>query len=72
MPEWTPKHPLTLREHEVLYLTARGLNTKAIARRLQIAPGTVTSHRARILSKLGVDSMVSAVRWAIREGLIEP
>jgi DNA-binding NarL/FixJ family response regulator len=63
---------LTEREREVLYLMAEGLTTKAIARQLRIAFKTARSHRSRILIKLGVGTTVAAVRWAIREGLIEP
>jgi DNA-binding NarL/FixJ family response regulator len=63
---------LTKREREVLYLMAEGLTTKAIARQLRIAFKTARHHRSHILTKLGVGTTVSAVRWAIRVGLIEP
>jgi DNA-binding NarL/FixJ family response regulator len=63
---------LTERESEVLYLMAEGLATKTIARQLRIAFKTASSHRSNILKKLGVGTTVAAVRWAIREGLIEP
>lgn len=66
------EHPLTKREREVLYLMAEGLATKEIATRLQIAFKTASYHRGRILTKLDVQTTVAAVRWAIREGLIEP
>jgi DNA-binding CsgD family transcriptional regulator len=62
---------LTKREREVISLMADGLSTKEIAGRLQIAFKTASFHRARVLQKLGVCSTVLAVRWAIREGLIE-
>jgi DNA-binding NarL/FixJ family response regulator len=63
---------LTKREREVLHLMAEGLTTKAIATQLQIAFKTARHHRTNILTKLGVGTTVAAVRWAIREGLIEP
>jgi DNA-binding NarL/FixJ family response regulator len=63
---------LTKREREVLYLMAEGLTTKAIAGQLQIAFKTARRHRSNILTKLGVGTTVAAVRWAIRERLIEP
>jgi DNA-binding NarL/FixJ family response regulator len=66
------KFPLTRRETEVLGLMANGLTTKAIAVQLQVSFKTAACHRGRILQKLGVESTVSAVRWAIREGLIQP
>lgn len=66
------KLPLTKRELEVLELMADGLTTKAIGTRLGVTFKTAACHRGRILSKLGVESTVSAVRWAIRQGLITP
>jgi DNA-binding NarL/FixJ family response regulator len=62
---------LTKRELEVLHLMADGLTTKAIGARLGVTFKTAACHRGRILQKLGVDSTVTAVRWAIREGLIQ-
>jgi two-component system, NarL family, response regulator NreC len=65
------KPQLTRREREVLCLMAEGLTAKAIAVKLGVAFKTATCHRAHILQKLRVTSTVSAVRWAIREGLIK-
>jgi DNA-binding NarL/FixJ family response regulator len=62
---------LTKRELEVLHLMADGLTTKAIGARLGVTFKTAACHRGRILQKLGVESTVTAVRWAIREGLIK-
>lgn len=64
--------PLTERELQVLRLVADGLSTKAVAYKLGIAFKTAACHRYHILEKLGVTETVSAVRWAIREGFIEP
>jgi len=64
--------PLTRRESEVLYLMADGLTTKAIGVKLGVTFKTAACHRGRILNKLGVDSSVLAVRWAIRQGFIKP
>ncbi|MBV9743341.1 MAG: response regulator transcription factor [Acidobacteriia bacterium] len=63
---------LTRRETEVLHLMAEGITTKAIADRLGVTFKTAACHRGRILQKLGVDSTVSAVRWAIRQGIVQP
>lgn len=63
---------LTKREIEVLHLMADGLTTKVIASRLGVTFKTAACHRGRILQKLSVDSTVSAVRWAIRVGIVEP
>ena len=66
------KPALTPREIEVLRLLADGLTTKAVAAVAKVTFKTAACHRSRILQKLGVDSTVSAVRWAIREGIVEP
>jgi DNA-binding NarL/FixJ family response regulator len=66
------KTALTKREREVLCLMAEGLTTKSIARELGIGFKTARSHRSSILTKLSVGTTVAAVRWAIREGMIEP
>ncbi len=62
---------LTPRETQVLRLMADGLSTKEVAKALKITFKTAASHRGRILSKLGVHETISAVRWAIRVGLLE-
>jgi DNA-binding NarL/FixJ family response regulator len=72
-----PRRPLsadvlTARETQVLRLMAEGLSTKEIATTLHVTFKTAASHRSRILSKLGVHESISAVRWAIRIGLLEP
>ncbi len=63
---------LTSREMQVLHLMAEGLSTKEVASALKITFKTAASHRSRILSKLGVHETISAVRWAIRNGFVEP
>ena len=63
---------LTAREIDVLRLMAEGLTTKAIAEQLKVRFKTAVCHRGRVLQKLGVHTTVSAVRWAIRNGVVEP
>lgn len=56
-------------EWRILVETAAGLDCKAIARRLNIALGTVYVHNRRILRKLGVHSRLAAVaRYRERTG----
>jgi DNA-binding NarL/FixJ family response regulator len=63
---------LTPRELEVLKLIAEGNSSKEIATTLVLSIKTVESHRANILSKLGMRDRVDLTRYAIRRGLIEP
>lgn len=61
--------PLSPREEEVLRLVATGLQNREIAPVLFIAEGTVKTHVAHIIGKLGVSDRVQAAVWAARRGL---
>lgn len=62
--------PLTPREAQVLQLVADGLSNKAIAARLGLSDETVKFHLASVFGKLGASNRTSAVRQAIRRGLV--
>jgi len=61
---------LTPRQREVLQAIAEGESTKQIAFRLGLSPKTVETHRAMLMSRLGVREVAGLVRWAIRNGVI--
>lgn len=66
------RHPfpdLTSREREVLDLIAEGLPNNAIARRLYLAPKTISNHISTIFSKLGVPDRAAAIVRAREAGL---
>ena len=63
---------LSDRELEVFEMTGRGLPTREIAERMHLSVKTVESYRARIKTKLNLESgtelMQHAVRWVEGEG----
>jgi DNA-binding NarL/FixJ family response regulator len=63
---------LTPREQEVVKLIAEAHTNKEIAEILHLSEKTVESHRGRVLQKLGMRDRVELVRYAIRQGLVEP
>ena len=78
MDEWLeggrpePEDPLTPRELEVVKLIAEAYTNRQIAETLKVSEKTVESHRANVLSKLGMRDRVELARYAIRRGLVEP
>ena len=77
MKQWLEEGPnrpdeLTPREMEVVKLIAEANTNRQIAEALQVSEKTVESHRANVLSKLGMRDRVELVRYAIRRGLVEP
>lgn len=61
-------NPLSVREYEILYLSAKGLTNQAISDMLSISHHTVKSHFDSIFNKLGVHNRILAVVWALRQG----
>jgi DNA-binding NarL/FixJ family response regulator len=67
-----PSDPLTPRERQVLQLVAEGKTSKEIAVLLELTPKTAESYRTRIMEKLDIHETAGLVRYAIRQGLIQP
>lgn len=63
---------LTEREKEVVRLVADGLSSREIAERLCLSVKTVDTHRANILEKIGAHSSAELIKYAIREGIVNP
>ncbi|MER7332835.1 MULTISPECIES: response regulator transcription factor [unclassified Micromonospora] len=66
----TRDSPLTVRETEILDLTAGGAPVVEVARTLGLSPGTVRNHLGRITRKAGARTRVEAVRVAREAGWI--
>ncbi|MGH9905852.1 MAG: response regulator transcription factor [Pyrinomonadaceae bacterium] len=63
---------LTERELEVTKLLADGKSNKEIATALSITTRTVETHRANIMRKLEINSIVELVHYAVRYKLVVP
>ena len=63
---------LSNRETSVVRLVAEGRTNKEIGRILNISFKTVETYRAAAMRKLHLSSLAGLVRYAVRNGLIEP
>ena len=61
---------LTRREREVLDQLVIERANKVIARELAISPRTVEIHRARVMEKMGAESLSQLVRMAMAAGVV--
>ena len=59
----------TPRETEIIALLAVGKSNKEIAAQLKITVRTVETHRAKIMLKLGLHSLVELIHYAMRRGI---
>ena len=70
--ESRPLHEsLSEREREVLRLIVAGTSLNDIAAALSISPKTVSTHKARLMEKLKVDSNAELIRYAVVSGLAQ-
>lgn len=65
-----PHELLSDREFQVFGLMAQGRSLTEIARALFVSVKTVSTHRARILQKLGLRNNAELVQYALRHGLV--
>ena len=61
---------LSVREVEVVQLTASGLNARQIAEKLNLSHHTVYTHRKNVMKKLGLGSVSELTLYAVKTGLI--
>src|SRR5690625_5251456 len=65
---WGEADPLTDRERQVLRLVGEGLSNRDIAKRLNLAAGTVRNYLSEAMSKLDATSRIEAWRTAHQKG----
>ena len=66
-----PRHDsLTPREREIMHLTLDGKRAKEIALELDVSVKTVSTHRSRLMRKLGVENDVDLHRYALVHRLV--
>lgn len=66
----SPHEKLSEREFQVFLMIARGKSLVEISKELLISIKTVSTYRARILEKLGVENNAEIINYAIKHGLI--
>ncbi len=64
--------PLTPRERQVLQLVAEGKTSKEVAALMGLSVRTAEFYRTRIMEKLDIHDTAGLVRYAIRQGIIQP
>ena len=62
---------LTARKRQILHMIAEDCGNAEIAERLSISSTTTDNHRTKLLSKLGVHSVVQLFAYALREELLD-
>jgi DNA-binding NarL/FixJ family response regulator len=65
-----PHDILSERELQVLKLIAAGGPLGNIADQLHVSPKTVSTHKMRLMQKLGIDNNADLIRYASRYGLV--
>jgi DNA-binding NarL/FixJ family response regulator len=64
-----PHKILSDREFQVLHLLAAGKSINAIADVLVLSAKTISTHKMRLMQKLGIENNAELIRYAIRHGL---
>ncbi len=66
-----PHELLSNREFEIMRLIASGKTVSEIGKELALSVKTVSTHRARLLKKMGLRTNAELMRYAVRYGLVE-
>lgn len=61
---------LSEREYEIMIMLAKGVCVNDIAQQLAISSKTVSTHKMRLMKKLGLNSNADLVRYSVAQNLI--
>jgi len=67
----SPHKQLSNREFQIFRMLAQGKTLNQIAHDLSLSPTTVSTHKGRLMNKLGVESNAGMVHYAIKHQLID-
>jgi len=70
--EKSPFDLLSPREMEIALLLLHGLRQESIAKRLNLSPKTVNTHKSRLFEKLQIQDSMALARLANQYGLVSP
>lgn len=65
-----PQDSLSKRELQVLTMIAAGNPLGFIAERLNLSPKTISTHKIRLMQKLGIDNNADLIRYAMKHELV--
>ncbi|NTV11170.1 MAG: response regulator transcription factor [Zoogloea sp.] len=66
-----PHKRLSDREYQIFLKLVEGCGINELAESLHLSPKTISTHKFRLMQKLGLESVSELVRYAIRHGLAE-
>jgi DNA-binding NarL/FixJ family response regulator len=66
-----PHASLSDREYQVFHLLVSGKGVSEIAEQLKLSVKTVSTHKARLMEKMGLANQADLIRYAIRHRLID-
>ena len=69
--EQPPHTLLSDREFEVFQRLVAGQSVSAIADQLNVSVKTISTHKSRIMQKMGMQSATELIRYALENGLVE-
>ena len=69
--EGPPHTSLSDREYQVFRMLVSGQAVSEIASELNLSVKTVSTHKARLMEKMGIENQADLVRYAMRHRLVD-